>query len=110
MRPTLLMLAVISALPTCLLAAPVDPPAKTVPVKPRTSPELREALGPVIRVRGFLNRAKVYPAFGTTNQEGHAGFACWEEGIAVWGPDVLDFLAQAGVPAPIPSAPSKTQH
>src|SRR5436305_7038425 len=63
-----------------------------------------EVLGPVIRAQGFLNRAKVYPAFGTTHQEGHAGFACWEEGIAIWGPDVLDFLAQAGVPAPIPTA------
>jgi dienelactone hydrolase len=57
-----------------------------------------EALGPVIRAKGFLNRAKVYPAFGTTHPEGHFGFACWEEGIAIWGPDVLQFLAQAGVP------------
>ena len=32
-------------------------------------------------------------------QRGHFGFACWEEGIALWGPDVLDFLAQAGAPA-----------
>ena len=29
-----------------------------------------EVLGPVIRARSFLNRAKVYPAFGTTHQEG----------------------------------------
>ncbi|MFY9822561.1 MAG: hypothetical protein WAM82_14345 [Thermoanaerobaculia bacterium] len=26
---------------------------------------------------------------------------------ALWGPDVLDFLAQAGVPAPIPSLGAK---
>lgn len=59
-----------------------------------------EALGPLIRARGGANRAKVYPAFGTTPQEGHGGFACWEEGIAVWGDDVLHFLAEAGVKAP----------
>lgn|SRR6185436_8477956 len=62
-----------------------------------------ETLGPAIRAQSFLNRAKVYPAFGTTNPEGHFGFACWEEGIAIWGPDVLEFLAQAGAP---PSAPA----
>jgi carboxymethylenebutenolidase len=63
-----------------------------------------ETLGPVIRAQGVLNRAKIYPAFGTTNPEGHFGFACWEEGIARWGPDVLEFLAQAGVTAPSPAA------
>lgn len=64
-----------------------------------------ETLGPVIRTQGLLNRAKVYPAFGTTNPEGHFGFACWEEGIARWGPEVLEFLAQAGAaPSPTPAS------
>lgn len=60
-----------------------------------------QVLGPVIRAQGPLNRAKIYPAFGTTHPEGHFGFACWEEGIAIWGPDALEFLAQAGVPPPV---------
>lgn len=74
-----------------------------------------EVLGPVIRAQGPLNRAKIYPAFGTTHPEGHFGFACWQKGIAIWGPEVLDFLAQAGVtsspppasPAPKPQSPEK---
>jgi len=56
-----------------------------------------EVLGPIIRAKGGLNRATLYPAFGTTHQEGHGGFACWEEGIAIWGNDVLKFLDAAGV-------------
>jgi carboxymethylenebutenolidase len=55
-----------------------------------------EVLDPIIRSKGKLNRATIYPPFGTTAAEGHAGFACWEEGIALWGPDVLTFLGQAG--------------
>jgi hypothetical protein len=57
-----------------------------------------EVLGPIVKEKGGLNRAKLYPAFGTTPQEGHAGFACWEEGIAIWGADVLEFLRAAGMP------------
>jgi hypothetical protein len=64
-----------------------------------------EVLGPVLRAQSFLNRAKIYPAFGTTNPEGHFGFACWTEGIAIWGPEVLEFLAQAGVPPSSPGVP-----
>ncbi len=56
-----------------------------------------EVLGPLIRSKGGLNRAKLYPPFGTTPQEGHGGFACYEGGIAVWGQDVLDFLEAAGL-------------
>lgn len=56
-----------------------------------------EALGPIIRDKGGLNRAKIYPSFGTTHADGHGGFACWEEGIALWGNDVLDFLKAAGM-------------
>ena len=57
-----------------------------------------EVLGPIVKEKGGQNRAKLYPAFGTTPQDGHAGFACWEEGIAIWGPDVLEFLRAAGMP------------
>lgn len=56
-----------------------------------------EMLGPLITAKGGYNRAKVYPAFGTTPQEGHGGFACWDEGIAIWGNDVLTFLRDTGV-------------
>jgi hypothetical protein len=58
-----------------------------------------EVLGPIIRAKGGLNRATLYPAFGTTHQQGHGGFACWEEGIAIWGNDVLKFLDAAGLGA-----------
>lgn len=57
-----------------------------------------ETLAPLLREKAGLNRSKLYPAFGTTPQEGHGGFGGWEEGIAIWGPDVLTFLAEAGAP------------
>lgn len=56
-----------------------------------------EVLGPIIREKGGANRAKMYPAFGTTHAEGQLGFACWEEGIKVWGDDFLEFLKAAGM-------------
>jgi polyhydroxybutyrate depolymerase len=59
-----------------------------------------EVLGPLIREKGGANRAKLYPPFGTTHAEGHAGFACWEQGIAIWGNDVLQFLTAVGMSAP----------
>jgi dienelactone hydrolase len=61
-----------------------------------------EMLGPILGAKGGLNRSKVYPAFGATPQEGHGGFACWEEGIAIWGPDVLAFLKEAGTTSASP--------
>jgi carboxymethylenebutenolidase len=56
-----------------------------------------EVLGPIIRGKGGLNRAKLYPPFGVSHEQGHAGFACSEQGIAIWGQDVLDFLRRTGV-------------
>ena len=56
-----------------------------------------ELLGPEIRRREDPNRAKVYPAFGTTREEGHADFSTHPGGIAAWGNDVLAFLHAAGV-------------
>lgn len=55
-----------------------------------------EVLGPIIRNKGGLNNARLYPAFGTSHQEGHGGFACWQEGIAIWGDAVLAFMKAAG--------------
>lgn len=45
----------------------------------------KEAQG---KVKDF--RAKIYPIFGCTNQDGHWGFC--STGTDVWGPDVLAFL------------------
>ena len=56
-----------------------------------------EVLGPMIRQKGGLNQAKIYPTFGTTRAQGNFGFACWEEGVAVWGNDVAQFLKAAGM-------------
>jgi carboxymethylenebutenolidase len=56
-----------------------------------------DTLGPIIREKGGANQVKVYPAFGTTHAEGEIGFACWEEGIKIWGSDFLDFLKAAGM-------------
>ena len=69
-----------------------------------------EVLGPIVKEKGGLNRAKLYPAFGTTPQDGHAGFACWEEGIAIWGPDVLEFLRAAGMPGECTSKSRSETH
>lgn len=56
-----------------------------------------EVLGPILRGKKGLNQAKLYPAFGDTAKDGHGGFACWEEGIKIWGDDVLEFLRKAGL-------------
>jgi poly(3-hydroxybutyrate) depolymerase len=50
-----------------------------------------EVLGPMIRAKGGLNDAKVYPAFGSTSREGHAGFAV-RGGVPIWSQDVFAFL------------------
>lgn len=51
-----------------------------------------KVLGGEIEKKGRPNRAKVYPAFGTTAQQGHAAFATRAGGIAIWSPDVVEFL------------------
>ena len=66
-----------------------------------------ETLGPIIRKKGGFNRAKLYPPFGTTHAEGHGGFACWEEGIAVWGNDVIDFLNATGMGNPVAASTTR---
>ena len=53
-----------------------------------------QQLGPLLEKAG-RGRAVVFPAFGTTEQEGHGGFARRAEGTAVWGPTVLEFFRAA---------------
>jgi dienelactone hydrolase len=55
-----------------------------------------EVLGPVIRAKGGANRAVLYPAYGISREDGHGGFASRERATAIWGADVLEFLAVAG--------------
>jgi poly(3-hydroxybutyrate) depolymerase len=51
-------------------------------------------LGQVVADNNVLpHQAKLYPAYGTTYQEGHADFAT--AGFSVWGQDVLTFIRQA---------------
>jgi carboxymethylenebutenolidase len=51
-----------------------------------------EVLGPAIRKRGGVNQAKLYPTFGTSHQQGHGAFACWNVGTRIWGDDVFAFI------------------
>jgi dienelactone hydrolase len=50
-------------------------------------------LGKIVKAHG--GEARVYPSFGNTTQDGHFGFATTSAGIAVWGPDVLEFIEAA---------------
>jgi len=53
-----------------------------------------QVLGPLLEKAG-KGRSVVFPPFGTTEQEGHGGFARRAEGTAVWGPTVLEFFRGA---------------
>ncbi|HEX5037998.1 MAG TPA: prolyl oligopeptidase family serine peptidase [bacterium] len=59
--------------------------------------EPSKVMGPIIESKGAPNRYNIYPPFGTTNAEGHGGFATFEAGTEIWGPDVLAFLKDCGV-------------
>ena len=52
-----------------------------------------QVLGPILRAKGGLNSSHVYPPYGSSHEDGHAGF--YGKCQSVWGPDVLRFLAQA---------------
>lgn len=56
-------------------------------------------LGAELRTQGPPSHNTVYPSFGTTRVDGHGRFSCSRDGIAVWGPDVLDFLDQTNAPS-----------
>jgi carboxymethylenebutenolidase len=51
-----------------------------------------ELLGKELNGKGKPNQSKVYPAYGTSNAEGHGAFAT--KGSAIWGADVSAFLDQ----------------
>jgi carboxymethylenebutenolidase len=53
-----------------------------------------EVLGPMIRAKGAPSSAKIYPAFGSTPQDGHGGFAV-RGGVPIWSADVFAFLERA---------------
>lgn len=54
-----------------------------------------ELLGGYLNQKGGLNKAKLYPRFGTTQQDAHSRFATTCQGIEIWGKDVLAFLKSA---------------
>jgi dipeptidyl aminopeptidase/acylaminoacyl peptidase len=54
------------------------------------NPGSSEALGETMRLAGLPHLAKIYPRFGSTQLEGHAGFC--NRGSSSWGADVLKFL------------------
>ena len=56
-----------------------------------------EALGQALKSTAVTHRTTMYPAFGDTPEEAHAGFAC--RGMSVWGKDVLAFIEEALNPA-----------
>ena len=56
------------------------------------STEPYNVLGPVIQANDPRNRARIYPPFGNSNQEGHGHFSTREAGIEVWGHDILSFI------------------
>ncbi len=57
--------------------------------------EPSKVLGPVLEKKGPPNRARIYPSFGSTAQDGHWKFGSQRDGIAVWAPDVSAFLDAA---------------
>jgi dienelactone hydrolase len=52
--------------------------------------EPTEVLGKIAKAKG--GQAKIYPAFGSSPQDGHWRFATTIDGIAVWEDDVLKFI------------------
>ena len=54
-----------------------------------------EILAPILKQKGDASHSTIYPAFGTTNQEGHGAFACWSLGAKQWGNEVLQFISAA---------------
>jgi dienelactone hydrolase len=54
--------------------------------------EPSKVLGAELEKKGPPNRARIYPAFGTTTQQGHGAFGSRAAGIAVWSADLLAFL------------------
>jgi len=53
-----------------------------------------ETLGPILEMKGDPSKwkSKLYPQFGCTNEDAHIRFAKNCDGIAIWSPDVLEFI------------------
>ena len=56
------------------------------------SVEPSKVLGAELAKKGSPNHAKIYPHFGETTQQAHGWFGSRAAGIAIWSPDVLEFL------------------
>lgn len=56
--------------------------------------EPSKVLGKELEKKGAPNRAKIYPAFGSTTQEGHWVFPSRRDGIAIWEADSDAFLRE----------------
>jgi dienelactone hydrolase len=54
-----------------------------------------EILAPILKAKEGPSHSTVYPAFGTTNQQGHGAFATWSLGTQQWGAEVLAFIDAA---------------
>lgn len=54
--------------------------------------EPSKVLGAELAKKAPPNHAKIYPAYGTSTQQGHGAFGSRAGGIAVWSADVLEFL------------------
>jgi len=54
-----------------------------------------DLIGGYLKTKGGLNNAKIYPKFGRTEQDNHAGFAVKAKGIDIWGSDVIAFINAA---------------
>ena len=52
-------------------------------------------LGLYLQKKGGLNKAKLYPKFGNSNQEAHEAFAAKTAGIEVWQVEVIAFINAA---------------
>lgn len=53
-----------------------------------------EVLGDILKHKGGLNGAKLYPKFGQSNADAHHVFATTLAGIKIWRDDVLHFFDQ----------------
>ncbi len=54
-----------------------------------------ETLGPLVVNKGGLNKFRLYPKYGNSNEEAHGCFAAKGGGIDIWGADVIRFLNAA---------------
>jgi hypothetical protein len=46
-----------------------------------------------MELAGKAHRARIFPAYGVTQSDGHGGFC--SRGVDAWGGDVLAFLASS---------------